>query len=144
MMGFGAVVNAFGTMRAGMDEAHVQQFNARVSEQAAVDALYRGEHTANVVRSQGGQLIGRQRTEYASSGVDAGTGSALDVQIATAGLTELDAQTARSNAAREAWGYRIQAANARARASAAEAAGQYGYVGSILGGAGAVAGSSGS
>jgi hypothetical protein len=54
-------------------------------------------------------VIGTQRAEFAAQGVDVGSGSAVDVQKDTAYQGEIDALTLRTNAAREAWGYTVEA-----------------------------------
>ena len=97
-------------------------------------------------RTKTAQLIGSQRAALASQGGDVDSGSPLDIQSDTARAGEFDAQTIRNNAAQQAYGYRLQAANAagdagRYSASAANTMADlpFGIGSSLLGGARSVA-----
>jgi hypothetical protein len=79
-------------------------------------------------------LIGTQRAGFAGQNVDVGQGSPTDVQGDAAYLGELDALKIRNNAAREAWGYRVQAQNARMGGQNAQTASQYGAAATLIGG----------
>jgi hypothetical protein len=96
--------------------AGVDEFNARVYEGQATDAVARGKDTENRFRQQIKGLIGSQRASYAAQGIDVSDGSALDVQMDTARQGQLDALTIRTNAAREAWGFNVQAKGFRLQA----------------------------
>jgi hypothetical protein len=67
-------------------------------------------------------MIGSQRAAFAASGVvvDDPNSSVADVAANTAALSEIDALTIRSNAAREAWGFRSQAQDFRTRGQIAK------------------------
>jgi opacity protein-like surface antigen len=123
-------------------QAQVDRNNAQIAEWQAQDALRRGEIEEKQHRIKVGQLAGRQRSVLAASGVDVSSGSALDILGDTAELGELDALTIRSNAAREAYNYRVQASNSQASSALSSLAGQNArtssYIGatsSLLGGA---------
>lgn len=134
---------------AANSQAELSDFNAAVAEQQAKDAIQRGTADEQRFRQGVRGIIGSQRAAFAASNVDVGFGSAVDVQADAAFLGELDALTIRTNAAREAWGFSVQAADARKRAEVArkegvnlEAAGQVAKsaarvaaTGTILGGA---------
>lgn len=94
--------------------AAVAEFNAKVAELQAKDALVRGAQDESKFRASVRGLIGTQRADYAASNIDVSYGSAADVQAETAFQGELDALTIHTNTAREAWGYRVEAANQRA------------------------------
>lgn len=96
--------------------AGVDEFNARLFESSAADAVTRGHETEKRFRTQIKSLIGTQRVSYAAQGVDVSDGSALEVQMDTAKQGEFDALTIRVNAAREAWGYNVQAEGFRLQA----------------------------
>lgn len=115
--------------------ASAQRRNAVIAEQAAQDALDRGDVEAGRIRMKGAALQGAQRTGYAAAGVVAGEGSAGRTEMDTVHLTEMDAATARNNAQREAWGLEKQASNMRASADATETAGWLAFGGDIIGGA---------
>lgn len=110
--------------------------NAAYREQAAQDAERIGSVDADRYRRSVGQMIGTQRTAFASGNIDVNSGTAAEIQDDTAMFGELDALTIANNAAKEAWGYRVAAdnelLNARVGKSNAQAAG----TGSILGGIG--------
>lgn len=92
-------------------QAQVAGANAATSQALAVDALARGDIAAASAVRKGNQLQGRQRAVMAARGVDLTQGSPLAILQDTQYFTDIDAATVRSNAAREAWGYRTQGVN---------------------------------
>lgn len=105
-------------------QAGVARNNAIIAERAAQDALTRGKVEEGQQRDKTRQLIGLQRATLAGNGVMVDTGSALNITADTAGIGELDALTIRSNAEREAAGYRAQGMNYEAEARLTRAAGK--------------------
>lgn len=97
------------TRRQGAYSRSLFDFNATLAEQAAVDATNRGTEEERRVRRRTSQLIGAQRAAAAAQGIDVASGSALDLQDEATYMGELDAETVRNNAAREAYGFRVQA-----------------------------------
>jgi len=96
-------------------------------------------------RLQTAQLEGRQKAAIAANGIDLSFGSPLDTIVDTAKMGEIDALNVRSNAYREAYGYKVQGTNQlasakldRMRADAAVKGGYLDAVGTILGGTGKV------
>lgn len=110
---------------AAQDQANLLDWNAKVSELQAQDAIARGAEEESRFRMSVRQMLGAQRAGIAAGGVDVGFGSALDVQEDTAYLGELDALTIRTNAAREAWGFKIEAEDQRRQAGIVRKAGRY-------------------
>lgn len=106
-------------------EAELADFNASVATTQAQDAIERGQDEESRYRTGVRDLIGSQRAGFAASGVTVDFGSAEDVQADAAFLGELDALTNRNNAAREAWGYKVQAVDLRKRAEIARKTGVY-------------------
>lgn len=104
---------ARGAEAAGKYEQKVFETNAEVADMQAQDAIARGREAEMRQRRAGHRLIGSQRAALAAQGIEVDSGSALDVQKDTAGLSELDALTIRNNAAREAWGFTVQAMDLR-------------------------------
>lgn len=147
LMGAGTAINARGQIQSGnaaraAGEAAAQQheFNAKAAEQQATDALAVGHDQESRFRGQVRGLLGSQRAGYAAQNVDVGVGSPVDVQRDAAHLGELDALQIRSNAQRQAWGFRMEAQDRRLAANvarkggqAAQTASRYGAAGSILG-----------
>ena len=135
------------------NQATVARNNATYADTQATDATNRGSLAEKQYRLQVSQLAGRQRASLAANGVVVDSGSALDITTDTATLGEQDALTIRSNAAREALGYKQQAYNFRSDASgydatagldimkgnAAASAAQTGMLSTLIGGAGSVA-----
>jgi len=95
--------------------------NATLAKAQATDATTRGAYAESLQRQGTRQLIGSQRAALAAQGVDIGSGTALDVQSSTAYLGELDALMVRNNAAREAWGYQVEAGGYTQQAQMAKA-----------------------
>lgn len=129
------VNNAVSQKRQGDYEGQLADTNAALAQQQGADAIARGNEAAN--RSQLGtrQLIGAQRAALAGSGVDVGSGSAADLQADAAGMGALDALTLKNNAAREAYGYSVDAMNATARGQNARAASRNAVRSTLLTGA---------
>ena len=133
--------------RAAEASADLAEYNAAVADLQATDAVARGAEDESRFRTTVRGLIGSQRAGLAAGNVDVGWGSAADVQADAAFLGELDALTIRTNAAREAWGYQVQAEDLRKRATIAreegvmlEAAGRERRTSAIVGAAGTVLG----
>lgn len=130
-----ATASAYSQYQQGEYQKEVADQNARIAEDEASLALQRGAIAKGVERMKGAQEIGAARAAQGTSGVELTSGSALDVISDAAMLNELDAQTIGNNAAREAWGYRVQATNDRAQGRLAQAAGRYGAAATLIGGA---------
>lgn len=108
--------------------------NAALAEAGKADALARGGQKAGALRMRGTQTEASQTADYAASGVDVKSGSAVDVGSSTAAVSELDAQIAKNNAMREAWGYQSQASQFRRRARYTRQEGDMALATSVLGG----------
>jgi hypothetical protein len=131
--GNAAVQIGAANQEASESEARLSDYNARVAEMQAIDAELRGEWEAERLRNEVNQVIGRQRAGFAAGNIDVGFGSAVDVQADAAMLGELDILTIRSNAAREAWGYRVQGADLAQRAAIQRLEGKNAYKAGQLG-----------
>ena len=140
----GSGVKAFGDSQQLGAKATADQQNQRIAEIQAADALQRGAYHAGQIRMRAGQIVGQQRAAYGASGVDANTGSAARVQVATRAMGELDAQTAQNNAARQAWGYNVTAQQYGEQAGLDRQAQGQAATGALLGGIGQAAGGAGS
>ena len=127
--------NAYSSYEQGKYLDKVSKVNAGISRQAADDAIKRGSIDADEQRKVAQQVIGAQRTGFAAGNIDVNTGTAGQIQNDTAALGELDALTIINNAAREAYGYRVQAMDQRQQGKLAKWQGKMSAIGSILGGA---------
>lgn len=110
---------------ASESQAQLADYNANVAKLQAQDAIERGAEEESAFRSQVRGAIGAQRAGIAAGNTDVGFGSAVDVQADAAFLGELDSLTIRTNAAREAWGYNVQAEDLRKRAEITRKEGVY-------------------
>lgn len=115
--------------------------NAVFKNQAATETEMAGDTAADWQRVRTGQAVGTQRTAQAANGIDVNSGSAAQLQDDTSMLGELDALTIQNNAAREAYGYRVQAGQDMKNARQALTNAKAGATGSILGGFGNAFGS---
>lgn len=109
------------------------QYNARLARQS-------GAVKEENVRVGGASTEAQQGMAYANSGVDAGVGTAAQVQANTAAQTEMDAQTQANNTARQAWGFKVQQEQAHQTYVAQTKAASNKAIGSILTGAGQIMG----
>ena len=129
-----AGVGAYGAIQQGKYASAVANQNAQLAEQAAADALERGANDAGITRMKGSQLEGRQQAVMAANNVDASSGSDANLLGDSRLMNELDVARITSNAAREAWGYKVGAVQARAQGEADSLRAGYGAANSILGG----------
>ena len=110
--------------RAGAQAANYQAAIARrnqeIANRAAEDAVARGEAAVGRKALQTRQFIARQRVAQAGLGQTVDVGSALDLTADTAAFGKLDELTIRSNAEREALGFRTQGLNFGASAELAD------------------------
>ena len=114
--GLGQTVSgAIGTSAYGSYQQQLGRINGGLADQQAQQALARGEVMASRAGQQTGALQGAQRVALASQGVDVNKGSAARVQADTAAAGAVDRNTIMNNAALQAWGYGVEAANARAQ-----------------------------
>lgn len=103
--------------------AFMADLNARQAELAAVDIMRAGQRQAGQVTMQYGQAKAASAAQIASSGVQAGVGSAAERQTSIELAKEIDKLTIDSNTLRQQQAARMQAVNYRndARMSRANA-----------------------
>lgn len=116
-------------------QAKELQQNAVFLNRAANDAKRRGASEADWQRIQTQQAIGTQRAAQAANGGEINIGTNALIQQDTAQLGELDALTISNNAAREAYGYEVQAQQNLANAKTLKKNANKNLLTSILGGA---------
>ena len=105
-------------------QANIARINAQTMELNAQYALKRGEDAIVQKTMAAGRMKSSQRAALAANGIAVGEGSAAELQASTDIVKEIDTNTIKSNATREAWGYRTQATNYRGQALMAEASQQ--------------------
>lgn len=111
--GIGGVADAYNQTQGMALQSEFQQKmferNERMAKIQAEDAVRRGERDASKLRKGVRGVIGRQRAALAAQGIAIDSGDALTIQEETASFGALDAITLKTNAWREAWGYRMNA-----------------------------------
>jgi hypothetical protein len=105
-------VSAAGSLSEGNAAAATGEYNARIAENEAVDALSRGSNEEARYRRDIAQLAGAQNAFFGAGNVTR-SGTALDLISDTAYLGEQDALTIRENARRAAEGKRSEAQGLR-------------------------------
>jgi hypothetical protein len=112
-MAASAAMQAYSSYQQGQANAAQAQANEDLSRANTADALQRGADTAGDVRSQGSQVLGAQRAATAANNVELSSGGARNLFDSTQTDTEYDVGLARTNAAREAWGHKVETENYR-------------------------------
>ena len=97
-------------------QAEVERNNATIAGYQRDDAIQRGGEEANRVQREAERMRGTQVARLASNGLDINSGTPLAILEDSVFMGQQDAATARTNAAREAWGYDVQKQNALASA----------------------------
>lgn len=123
--GKAAKASGAASQAAANSQADLADYNAAVADVQAQDAVTRGAQDEARFRSGVRGMVGTQRAGFAAGNIDVSSGSAVDVQADTAYLGELDALQIKTNAAREAWGYTVQAQDLRKRAEIARKTGVF-------------------
>jgi len=90
-------------------QTRVANTNARLSEIQAGEAYRKGDENVQKISKLKTQVLGSQRAAFAAQGLEVGSGSAADIQAETEKYAELDIITAKNNAWKEAWGYKVSA-----------------------------------
>ena len=123
-----SLYQAYGNSKSAEAEGEFkkQQFetNAKLAEMQSDDAMRRGYKAVEQIRTKAHQTKGAQRAALAAQGLDINSGSAAEIQDDTDRMSEEDVATAKTNAWREAWGYKMQAVNASGAAQMASIAGR--------------------
>lgn len=111
----GTGISVYGSMQTAAAQSASEKYAAQVAannqitaNNAAQDALARGQVAETEKAQQTAEVIGRQKAASAANGVEVNSGSAVDLQSDAAGAGELDQLTIANNAQREAVGYQNQ------------------------------------
>ncbi len=132
-LGLGAgAVDAYGAIDAGIYAKKLAGRNADIANAQAQNAIMRGAEASVMHRGKVRGLIATQRASYAGQGVRVDSGAAADVQASAEKMAALDELTIANNAALEAWGYRAQASDAKAKGAIAYRQGFLSAGGSLI------------
>lgn len=130
----GSLMKAGGTLQAGYYEADQARRNQQLSLLSAASAQQAGAQQAAGIDAKASQMIGMQRAAFGASGVDSSTGSAAELQSNTRAMSALDAETAKLNAAREAWGFKVKSYDQGEQARLSKQRAVSDSIGTFLGG----------
>lgn len=114
----GTILSPLGAYGQGHAQAEASHYNALVAWNNAKIAKENQSIVSQAGEAQTGMAGERSRaaggaikTNQAASGVSVNSGSAVDTQTSARELGNLDAMTVRSNAVKEAYGYKVQSEN---------------------------------
>ena len=127
-------VNMVSKKREGRYNRGVAAYNARVAENQAQEVRNIGIEEENLQRLKTAQLLSKQRAQLGASGVEIGSGSALQLQEDTATLGEADALRIRSNVESQALALETGAGLTRRRGEFAQDISESQAFGTLLGG----------
>lgn len=126
-MGASALSGAIGEGEAARMQGQFQRdqsyLNAKLSDQQAEDAIERGRQESNVSRRKTNAQAASQKVAAAAMGLDISEGSPAEAIEQTRAVGAVEEMNIRTNAWREAWGYRVQSANQRMEGDMAKIAG---------------------
>lgn len=131
-----AVVGTYAAIRSGQQTAAADKYNEEVAQQNAQIAKQQGEAAAEQQQRETQRKIGAMVANYGASGVDASTGTPLDVLTDSVQQGTLDQLTAKYNYSLRAAGAQDDAGLDQSAASNATASGYLNAAGTALGGAG--------
>jgi len=117
---------------AGRAEEAQAKENSKIANAQARNTELQGQIEEGRRRQQTRAMRAKQRTAIAANNADMSSGSAADLLGDTAAIGEQDALTIRANAARQAWGYRVDATNSLNQGAMAKAAGKNAATGTLL------------
>ena len=128
LQGAGAGISAVGAYGSAKSQksalgfqAQMADMNAQLAERRAQIALEQGAYQAQEIERQGARAKGSQRAAMGASNIALDSPTALAIVAGTDLVTAEDAQQARVNAVREAFGHRTDATNQRNEGLAARA-----------------------
>lgn len=130
----GSAVLAAGTsVASGIGQRRLASAQARADDEQGRSELMAASERAARIRMQGQKFLAEQRVQIAANGIEAGSGSALEVGAADAGEIELDALTELYGGKTRKAALNQQASFSRSAGVAAQARGIFGGINDILG-----------
>jgi hypothetical protein len=138
-MAIGGAMSAYSQISAGQAAAAQAEANARLARGNAAIVQQEGAATAAQAELHGRQVAAGEAVALAGNGAEISSGSAAETIGQTSLTSELDAMTARNNAARKAWGYDVEAATDDAASEMARTRSILGAVGTGIGTLGSMA-----
>lgn len=148
----GSIFGAFGAEEGGKAAAQADQYKAAIAQMNAKIALQNADYARSVGEVQAQQSgmktraqVGATVAAQGASGFDVNKGSNVAVRQSETEIGQYEQSVIRSNAAKKAYGYEVEAANDTAQgqldtmaAAQDTKAGDIGAISSLLGGASSV------
>jgi hypothetical protein len=123
-MGVGAATSAYSASAQASAQkqslryqSQVAQNNAKVAEWQAQDAVTRGNAALEQHQRKVASLKGSQTASMAARGLSLDEGTPINILSDTDYFGKIDGNTITANAAREAWGYKVQGNNQMANST---------------------------
>ena len=116
----------------GKSAQEAADFNARMLEMRAQDAIDRGDYQAGRVRTAAKGAVSGQRASYAAQGIQIDSGSAAAMAGDTMDQAEQDIKQTKINAWRESWGLKAEAEGQRQQGAYARMAGDQAAANTML------------
>lgn len=129
----GSVFSAGSSIAEGVGQRKLASAQARADDEQGRAELMASAERAQRIRMNGRKLLAEQRVQYANSGIEGGSGSALEVGKADAGEIELDALTELYGGVSRKKALNQQASFTRKAGVAAQAGGFFRGVSDVLG-----------
>jgi hypothetical protein len=139
-----AVASGFASKSAYDYQAAVAKLKSQIAAQNAEFAIQTGEQQATKTGLAQGARMGQIKVAQAAGGFDVNSGSNVQVRESQKSLDAMDLNQIRSNAARTAYGYKIEGATDDSQAEVYKAAGDNAVVGGVIQGFGSILGGAGS
>jgi hypothetical protein len=140
----GAVMGGIASNNAYSYKAAVAQNNAKIARSNADYALWEGGKNAERQGLADRMQMGKVVVGQAASGLDINSGTPLGVRAGQAAAASENQMMIRSNAARKAYGYEVEAGNQLSEARMDRAAGTNALTGAALGATGSLVGTASS
>lgn len=132
MTAFGGITSALGSYYAGKTQQAIANANAEIGRIQSQEAIRTGEFAANRAITRGRQVEGQQRAAEGASGIVAGAGTGALAEASTEQASHMDQLMIQRNAAREALGFRENAAADTEQGVLARATGNAGAISTLL------------
>jgi hypothetical protein len=117
-------------------QADVAEQNAQLAQNRISDVEYQKQQQIGKINRDKQQTIGSQRAAMAANGIDSSYGSGLSALTDTAYTAQEDKNETEYNAAKQEYGYQLEANNYRNQANSYRAAGKNALWGGVIGAAG--------
>lgn len=133
LTGASALLSGVSQYEAGQQRSSLYRTNAIIAGEQAQSELQAGSANEEQQRLRGQAMTGQQVNTIGANNLQQ-RGTPSQVVSSTAALNEMNALTIRNNAARKAWGFRVQQVSDQRQSDLAASAGDFNAAGSILGG----------